>query len=77
MCKKMKQQNNTKMPDLADLSTLNNYGKTRLLTTTKSLRPTGSVWSLFQQNGDIFYETYHKEHLSLRTKVSEVSVEVI
>ena len=33
MCKKMKQQNNTKMPDLADLSdlaTLYNYGKTWL-----------------------------------------------
>ena len=34
MCKKIKQQNNTKMPDLADLSdpaTLYNYGKTRPL----------------------------------------------
>ena len=32
MAKKMKQQNNTKMPDLADLSdlaTLYNYGETR------------------------------------------------
>ena len=33
MCKKIKQQKNTKMPDLADLSDLAilyNYGKTRL-----------------------------------------------
>ena len=30
MCKKITQQNNTKMPDLAGLATLYNYGKTRM-----------------------------------------------
>ena len=33
MCKKIKQLNNTKMPDLA---TLYNYGKTRVFETNKS-----------------------------------------